>query len=591
MPESRVARKLAAVLCADVAGYSRLTGRDEEGTHARFKALQRDFINPGIEQHHGRVVRLAGDGILVEFASVVEAVHCAIELQPGMTERNGSVPTEKRIEFRIGINLGDIILDGDDIFGDGVNIAARLEALAEPGGICISETVLNHAHGKLAFDVMDAGEQTLKNIVRPVHVYRILLGAPGAPVVQAVTEPPLALPDRPSIAVLPFQNMSGDREQDYFSDGMVEDIITELSRYKWLFVIARNSSFIYKNRPIHVKQVGRELGVRYVLEGSVRKAASRIRINAQLIDAITDSHIWADRYDGPLEDIFALQDRVTSSVVAVIEPSLRDAEIERARRKPTEKLDAYDLYLRALPELLSFTLAGYRESRRLLRQALEIDPKFSLAMALLGFSAAIAQAQGFTAVPPDDLQESLRYARAAIEADPYHHLVLNYSAYTLSLVGHEHERALMLLERSLTLNANSAFAWRMSAWVNCFAGNYALAIERFERARRLSPVDPQDHNLCAGISSAYYFLDRDAESASWARKSIQQNPIYGPPWRFLAASCENMGLHDQAREAARRLLELTPDFTLSRYAADMPYQDKQQVERFLGVLRKAGVPD
>ena len=591
MPESRVARKLAAVLCADVVSYSRLTGQDEEGTHARFKALQRDFIAPGFERHHGRVVRLLGDGMLVEFASVVEALHCAIELQRGMADRNAAIPADKRIEFRIGINLGDIMIDGGDIFGDGVNIAARLEALAEPGGICISETVLNHARGKLAFDVMDAGEQALKNIVRPIHVYRILLGPPGAPATRPLAEPALALPDRPSIAVLPFQNMSGDPEQDYFSDGMVEDIITELSRFKLLFVIARNSSFIYKGRPIHVKQVGRELGVRYVLEGSVRKAANRVRINAQLIDATTDTHIWADRYEGPLEDIFSLQDQVTTSVVAVIEPNLRHAEIERARRKPTEKLDAYDLYLRALPELLSFTLDGYRQSRLLLLKALEIDPRFSLAMALLGFSAAIAQAQGFTAVPPDDLQASLRYARAAIEADPYHHLVLNYSAYTLSLVGHEHERALMLLERSLALNANSAFAWRMSAWVNFFAGNYEQAIERFERARRLSPVDPQDHNLCAGISGAHFFLGRNAESAAWARKAIQQNPIYSPPYRFLAASSENLGLHEQAREAVRRLLELTPDFTLARYALDMPYQDTQQVERFLGVLRKAGVPD
>src|SRR5208282_3547726 len=475
-----------------------------EGTHARFKALQREFISPKIEEHHGRIVRLIGDGILIEFASVVDALKCAIDVQRQMTDRNAHVPVDKRIEFRVGVNLGDVIIDGDDIFGDGVNIAARLEALAEPGGICISQTVLNHAHGKLDFEAADAGEHALKNIRQPVHVYRVVMDSARRHAERAPAQQALTLPDQPSIAVLPFQNMSGDPEQEYFSDGIVEDIITALSRIKWLFVIARNSSFTYKGRAVDVKQVGRELGVRYLLEGSVRKATNRIRINAQLIDATTGAHIWADRYEGAPEDVFSLQDRVTTSVVAVIEPNLSRAEIERARRKPTEKLDAYDLYLRALPEFLSFTPGGYTEGRRLLLKALDIDPKFSLAMALLSFSAAIAQAQGVVALSQDDLQESLKRARAALDADPHHPLVLAYSAYILSLVGHEHERALTLLERSLTLNPNSAFAWRMSAWVHSFSGDYEKAIERFERARRLSPVDPRDHNVCAGLSGAYF---------------------------------------------------------------------------------------
>jgi adenylate cyclase len=350
-------RRLAAILAADVAGYSRLMGEDEEGTLAALKAIRREVADPKIKEHQGRIVKTTGDGLLLEFASVVDAVRCAVEVQREMAERNVDVPSDRRIELRMGINLEDIIKDGRDIYGDGVNVAARLEALAEPGGICVSRVVRDQVRDKLAFSFEDMGEQQVKNITRPIRVHRIVIGeksnrsetAPGGP----QQNPPLALPDKPSIAVLPFQNMSGDPEQEYFADGMVEEIITALSRIRWLFVIARNSSFIYKGQAVDVKQVGRELGVRYVLEGSVRKGGNRVRITAQLIDAVTGAHIWADRFDGSLEDIFELQDKVASSVAGVIEPALQTAEIRRSVDRPTSDLTAHDLYLQSMAQFPS----------------------------------------------------------------------------------------------------------------------------------------------------------------------------------------------------------------------------------------------
>jgi adenylate cyclase len=340
-------RRLAAILAVDVAGYSRLMGADEEGTLERLKALRRELLDPKIAEHHGRIVKTTGDGILVEFASVVDAVRCAVEVQQAMPERNTGVGVDSRIELRIGINLGDVIVEGDDLYGDGVNIAARIEALADPGGVFVSNTVHEHVRDRLPFAFEDLGEQQVKNIARPVRVYRV---RDSGSVGTSPSTPALPLPDKPSIAVLPFANMSGDPEQEYFVDGMVEEIITALSRTRWLFVIARNSTFTYKGRAVDVKEVGRELGVRYVLEGSVRKAGGRVRITAQLIDALFGSHLWADRFDGSLEDVFELQDKVAGSVAGVIEPTLRAAEIRRSSERPTPDLTAYDLYLRALPD-------------------------------------------------------------------------------------------------------------------------------------------------------------------------------------------------------------------------------------------------
>jgi adenylate cyclase len=392
-------RKLAAILAADVAGYSRLTGLDEEGTLERLRNLRRELINPAVSLHRGRVVKTTGDGILIEFLSVVDAVRCALDVQRGMDRQNADVPTEKRIEFRVGINVGDVVVEGEDLLGDSVNVAARLEGIAEPGGICISDTAYQQVRDKVDARFQDAGEQQLKNISRPVRVYRV------RPSEAASSRPALPLPDKPSIAVLPFKNMSGDPEQEYFADGIVEEIITALSRFRQLFVIARNSSFTYKGRAVDEKQVGRELGVRYVLEGSVRRSGDRVRVTGQLIDAVTGAHLWADRFDGALEDIFDLQDRVTTSVVGAIAPKLEQAEIDRAKRKPPENLDAYDYYLRGMAShYQSWSKDAINEALRLYYKAIELDPDFASAYGaaarcyrlVLDHQNALAHAAGST---------------------------------------------------------------------------------------------------------------------------------------------------------------------------------------------------
>jgi adenylate cyclase len=370
---NRPERRLAAILAADVVGYSRLIGVDEEGTLLRLKAIRAEVIDPAIAAHRGRLVKTTGDGLLVEFASVVDALRCAVEVQREITERGGDGPPDRCIAFRIGIHQGDIVVENGDIFGDGVNVAARLEALAEPGGICVSARVQEDAAGRLDLAFADLGEQNLKNIARPIRAYRVEPQKASTPPAEA----PLPLPDKPSIAVLPFQNMSGDPEQEYFADGMVEEIITALSRIRWLFVIARNSSFTYKGQAVDVKRVGRELGVRYVLEGSVRKGGDRVRVTAQLIDAISGAHVWADRYDRDLDDIFAVQDEITASVTGVIEPTLAEAEQRRVLRKPPERLDAWEAYQRGLWHLHRSGREETKTAQTLFRQAIALDPNFA----------------------------------------------------------------------------------------------------------------------------------------------------------------------------------------------------------------------
>src|SRR5213596_481931 len=409
METQRVERRLLAVLAADVAGYSRLVGIDEEGTLAQLRSIRLELIDPAIAVHRGRIIKTTGDGILVEFPSVVDAVRCALAVQRSMAERNAEIAADRFIALRIGIHLGDVVVDGADLLGDGVNIAARLEGIADPGGISLSEDVWRQVRDKLPEAFVDLGEQVLKNIARPMRVYRIdLAGAAEAPHLR------LPLPDKPSIAVLPFQNISGDPEQDYFADGMVEEIITALSHFRQLFVIARNSSFTYKGRAVDVKQVGRELGVRYVLEGSVRKAANRVRITGQLVDTATGAHLWADRFDGGLGDIFDLQDQVTESVVGAIAPAVEKAEIERAKRKPTESLDAYALYLRGLGRLYQF--AGRQandEALRLFNSAIELDPDFASAYGRATYCYVHAKGSGWTSDEANEIAEVTRLAKRA----------------------------------------------------------------------------------------------------------------------------------------------------------------------------------
>jgi TolB-like protein/class 3 adenylate cyclase len=510
MSEGRVERRLAAILAVDVAGYSRLMGEDEEGTLAALRAVRRELGDPKIAEHRGRIVKTTGDGLLAEFASVVDAVRCAVEVQREMIARNAAAPARRRIEFRMGINVGDIIIEDGDIFGDGVNIAARLEALAEPGGICLSAAAHEQVRDRLDLAFDDLGEQQVKNITRPVRTYGVALGAPSRAALPAGA--PLPLPDKPSLAVLPFQNMTGDAEQEYFVDGMVEEITTAIARLPWLFVIARNSAFTYKGKPVDVKQVAQELGVRYVLEGSVRKAGNRVRITGQLIDATTGNHIWADRFDGALDDIFQLQDQVASSVAGAIEPKLRQSEIERASRKPTANLTAYDLYLRALAQSYRFTDEGVAEAVDLARQALAIDPSYAPAAAMVGLCRVLQRVQGWGALSADNVAEAVRLSRQALEAERDEVETVWQAAWTLFYLAGEAAMAAAALDRALALNPNAAHAWLMRGLIHAVRNQPEAAIEAIERARRLSPFDPYTF-LCAHITGfAHHISPRDASN-------------------------------------------------------------------------------
>src|SRR5271166_3641841 len=441
-------RKIAAILVADIVGYSRLAGADEDRTLSRLRGLRSDLIDPAIDAHHGRIVKRTGDGSLIEFRSVVDAVRCAIEVQQGLIERNAGLPPERRIEFRVGIHVGDVVEESDgDLMGDGVNIAARLEGVAKPGGICLSAAAYDQVRDRVQEAFVDLGEKQLKNIARPVRAYRVMMdqnaarsepGAPGKP-------PMLALPDKPSIAVLPFQNIGGDPEQEYFADGIVEDIITGLSRTKWLFVIARNSSFTYKGRAVDVRQVARELGVRYVLEGSVRKAAARLRITGQLIDTTSDRHIWADRFDGSIEEVFELRDQVTARVVAAIEPALAAAEMERARAKHPSSLTAYDCFLRALVALRAPTKSGLDECLSLCRQAIKLDPRYASAYGVASWCCMQRLAHGWAG--EEDHAAGAAFAREAIEIGGDDPTALATAGLPLAMLAGDIDRGAAALDR------------------------------------------------------------------------------------------------------------------------------------------------
>ena len=560
MATERVERRLAAVLAADVAGYSRLMGADEVGTLARLKALRRELADPKIKEHRGRIVKTTGDGLLIEFASVVDAVRCAVEVQRAMAERNTDVPPDDRIEFRMGINLGDIIKDRRDIYGDGVNVAARLEALAEPGGICVSRVVRDQVRDKLAFSFDDMGEQQVKNIARPIRVHRILLGekpARSEPAPGAAANPPLALPDKPSIAVLPFQNMSGDPEQEYFADGMVEEIITALSRIRWLFVIARNSSFTYKGHAIDVKQVGRELGVRYVLEGSVRRSGSRVRITAQLIETTAGAHLWADRFDGSLEDVFELQDKVASSVAGVIEPTLQVAEIRRLADRPTSDLTAYDLYLRALSLLSSWEREGIVAALDLLGRAIERDPHYGPALALAARCHYNLHVNGWANDPELSCREGVDLSRQALQVASDDPGVLGGAAATLAYFGEDIDAAIELIDRALALNPSFAGGWVTSGRLRLWVGQPELAISHFETSLRLSPHARRSGTFME-IGLGYFFARRFEDAVVMLLRSLQEHPGWAPTYRFLAACYAHMGRLDEARETIKRLKAVTP---------------------------------
>jgi adenylate cyclase len=585
----RVERRLAAILAADVAGYSRLIGADEEGTLARLKAYRREVIDPKIKEHNGRIVKTTGDGLLVEFSSVVDALRCATEIQTGMTARKALDPADLQIEFRIGIHQGDVVVEDRDIFGDGVNVAARLEGLAEPSGICVSARVQEDAAGKLDLAFEDMGEQQLKNIARPIRAYRVAMERRA----EMPKEPAhLPLPDKPSLAVLPFQNLSGDPEQEYFVDGVVEEIITAISRLHWLFVIARNSSFAYKGKSPDLRQVGRELGVRYVLEGSVRKAGNRVRITGQLIDTTNGAHIWADRFDATLDDIFELQDRVAASVVGAIEPKLRQSEIERATRKPTESLDAYDLYLRALALSQKYTDESVREALILLERALAIDGSYAPAAAMIGWCRCWQKLQGWGPVSDGEIAEALRLARRAIEADKDDPEALCMAGNVISFLGGDHATAASVIERGLVLNPNFALGWFAKGVVSYRENRPDRAMEAFQRAMRLSPLDPLGYRFSAGLAVAHLIAGRYQEAIEWADRSLREVPGYESTIRNRAVACAHLGRIDEARDWLGRLLEITPGLTITRYKALYGITHPPEIiDVYVEGLRKAGLPE
>jgi TolB-like protein/Flp pilus assembly protein TadD len=579
-------RRLTAILAADVAGYSRLMGADEEGTHERLKAHRRALVDPKIGEHHGRIVKTTGDGMLVEFASVVDAVKCAVEVQRGMVERNSATPPEERIEFRIGINLGDVIAEGGDIFGDGVNVAARLEALAEPGGICVSRVVRDQVRDRLPYPFEDQGEQRVKNIARPVRAYRIPIAE------RATANPPLPLPDKPSLAVLPFQNLTGDREQDYFVDGIVEEITTAISRLPWLFVIARNSSFTYKGRAVDVRQVARELGVRYVLEGSIRKVGNRVRISGQLIDTATSAHIWADRFDGELADIFDLQDQVASSVVCAIEPKLLSSEIARANRKPTNSLDAYDLYLRAVGQYYKFTPESMREAIELLGRALAIDPSYAPAAAFTGLCRLAQRTQGWHLLSDQERADVVRLARQAIAMGKDDPDVLSEAGLTIASFTGDHATAARVIDRALALNPNSACAWQLRGWVECWQNRPGPAIQAVERAMRLSPLGQESHGLKSQLALAHLAAGRYEEAMGWADQALHERPGTVSSLRLKAILCGLLGRMEDGKELLGRLLQLTPDATIAQFNAETSTFLAAEIRAAMAEgLRKAGMPE
>jgi adenylate cyclase len=575
-------RRLAAILAADVAGYSRLMGADEEGTLERLKALRRELVDPKIAEHRGRIVKTTGDGMLVEFASVVDAVRCAVAVQQAMPERDMGIGADSRIELRIGINLGDVIVEGDDLYGDGVNIAARIEALADAGGVFVSNTVHHQVRDRLPFAFEDLGEQQVKNIARPVRVYRVR--DTGAATKSTSTPPPpaLPLPDKPSIAVLPFANMSGDPEQDYFADGMVEEIITALSRIRWLFVIARNSSFTYEGRAVDVKQVGRQLGVRYVLEGSVRKAGQRVRITAQLIDAIDGTHLWADHFDGSLEDVFELQDGAATRVAGVIEPALQAAENTRSANRPTNDLTAYDFYLRALPHWMSWEKDRVMQGLHLLEQAVERDQRYGPALSSAAFCHVLMDSNDWPSDREANRRAGVDLARRALQVAGDEPSVVAYAAAVLGYFEPDIDAAIRLMERPLSLNPSFAFGWLLSGFLKLWAGQPDLAIPDLENSLRLNPHDRRAFQL-TGIGIAHFFNRRFDDAIEKLSVSLEELSSYVATYRFLASSYAHLGWLDEAREIIERLRRLTPVVV----PAVPPYRNREQRELYLSGLRLA----
>jgi adenylate cyclase len=589
-------RKLAAILAADVVGFSRLAGADEDRTLARLRALRSDLIDPTIAVHRGRVVKRTGDGALVEFRSVVDAVRCAIEIQEAMVERNSGLPAERRIDFRIGIHLGDVVEESDgDLMGDGVNIAARLEGIASPGAICLSEDAYRQVRSRLEVAVSDLGETDLKNIVQPMRVYSLEVGA--VPQTSKVVVAPeragtrRAISDRPSIAVLPFTNMSGDPEQEYFVDGMVDDITTSLSRFDQLFVVARNSSFTYKGRAVDVRQVADQLGVRYVLEGGVRKAGSRLRITGQLIDATTGGHLWADRFDGTMDDVFEFQDRITETVVGAIEPTIQKAEIERARRKPIGNLDAYDLYLRALPHVYAFRPDENLEALALLTEAIELEPDYAPALAHAAWCIEQRLTRNWPRVGEDDEAQAITLARRALAAGSDDAIAMVLAGFVLVMVGRDYTAGLDGVNRAVERNPGSSFVNFLAGTALVYGGEPEKALLLLQRAMTLGPLDPPYYMYLMVAAWAELICGRADKALELAERSVAIYPDWDSTYWALIPAYVQLDRLPEAQAALAKFESLAPDMTISKLRSLLPFRYPAPLELTLDGLRAAGLPD
>ncbi len=577
----------------DVAGYSRLMGRDEERTLAQLKTFRKTVVDPRIAAHRGRIVKTTGDGMLVEYASAVDAARCAVDIQREMAKQNTDVPPELRIEFRIGIHVGDIIFDDNDIFGDGVNIAARLEGIAEPGGVCISDDAYRQIRGKIDIAFDDMGEQTLKNIAEPMRAWHIRFAGEAAAAIRSGSSPMrvegLALPNKPSVVVLPFDNMSAEAGQDYLADGIVEAITAALSCIRSFFVIARSSAFTYKGRATNARDIGKELGVAYLLEGSVQKAGNRLRIIVQLIETEGGAHVWSSRFDGAVEEFFDLEDRITEQVAGALQPSIRIAEIERSRRKRPQDLNSYDYTMRAMPHVWALEKEESAKALGLLEKALGIDPEYPLALSLAGWCHAQRSVYNWA----DDIAESQAMAlslaeRAAARSgdDPVILAVLG-AVHTFV---HNHGTARILLERAVALDPNAAWAWSWLGWLENYADQPQKAIENFERALRLSPIDPMNFNNYVGMGSAHELAQDYDKAAAFYRRALEERPNADWIYRNLASSLSGAGRTEEAEQAFARLMRSYPDLTVSKFKRAMVFSDAA-LDRMAENLRKLGLPD
>jgi adenylate cyclase len=607
-------RRLAAILAADVVGYTRLMGKDEAGTLRRVTELRQSVLEPLIAEHHGRIVKLMGDGLLVEFASVVNALTCAVAWQNDVAEREAAADEDKRFKFRIGINLGDVIVEGDDIHGDGVNIAARLEGQAEPGGICLSGDAYRQAKGKVEVDFEDLGEHDLKNVAEPVRIYRWNPGTqtveeatgtvpdpvvPGGPLPsdpdegEGAIDVDLSLPDYPSIAVLPFENMSADPEQEFFSDGISEDIITALSKISSLLVVARNSTFTYKGAAVDVKQVSREQGVRYVLEGSVRKAGNRVRVTAQLIDGTTGHHVWAERYDRDLEDIFAVQDEITREVVVALDVHLREGEQARVWSGGTKNVEAWECVRLGQDALNRVTANDRIEARRLFDRALELDPNYPMAWFSLGraYFHEAEHGTGYDTEADRDalLESAVAYATKAFELDPSCADAYASAGICLLSMG-EHDEAVAMSEKAIALAPNHAQNLAIAAAVLNKSGQPERSFELIKRAMRLCPIYPGWYLYV--LANACRLLHRNESAVGVLQEAIRRNPENHPALHIgLASTLGELGQDEDAKRTAAVILRLEPDFSIQKYARRLAYRDPTELTRFEDGLRKAGLPE